>query len=245
MPRDTAHLLIADALRARIRAGEWPAGSRLPSRARFAEEYAVGQNVAQRAMELLIIEGLLEGRAGSGTYVRGPRRRMRIPRSRLRRLSGPGGRDNGGGTWQSRSRARTPAPERIAARLAIAPGDPCVVTSYALLSAGLPVETCESWEPMAVTDRTPVVLPENGPLKGAGVIERMRAIGVTVVSATEIPRPARADRARADLLGISVGDLITEIERTHYAADGRPVETADIMVADRRAEVAYEITYGL
>ena len=70
------------------------------------------------------------------------------------------------------------------------------------------------------------------------------SIGVTVVSATEIPRPARATRTQANLLGISVGDLITEIERTHYAADGRPVETADIVIADRRAEVAYEIAFA-
>jgi GntR family transcriptional regulator len=38
-----------------------------------------------------------------------------------------------------------------------------------------------------------------------------------------------------------VGDLITEIERTYYDRDGRPVETADITVADVRWEIAYEI----
>ncbi|MFI5621009.1 GntR family transcriptional regulator [Streptomyces sp. NPDC051567] len=244
MARDTAYLQVADALRARILAGEWPVGTRLPSRARFSEEYAVGQSVSQRAMELLIIEGFLEGRAGSGTYVRTPRKRMRVMRSRLRRLSGAGGRDGKGESWESHSKARTPAPERIAARLAIAPDDPCVVTTYEFLAEGRPIEICESWEPMAITDRTPVVLPEMGPLKGAGVIERMREIGVEVTSAVEIPRPARATQQQANLLGLSVGDLITQIERTHYARDGRPVETADIMVADRRAESAYEITFG-
>lgn len=244
MPRDSAHLKVADALRARIRAAEWPVGARLPSRARIAGEYAVGQSIAQRALELLVIEGLLEGRAGSGTYVRAPRQRVRIPRSRLRRLSGPGGRNNGGGTWEAHSEARTPAPERIAARLGIEAGDPCVVTSYAFRAEGRPVELCESWEPLSVTGGTPVILPEGGPLKGAGVVERMRSIGVAVVSATEVVRPGRADRPRANLLGIGIGDLITEIERTHYAADGRPVETADIVVADRRAEVSYEITFG-
>jgi GntR family transcriptional regulator len=45
----------------------------------------------------------------------------------------------------------------------------------------------------------------------------------------------------ANLLGISVGDLITVIERTYYDTDGRPVETADITVADVRWEIAYEI----
>ncbi|MEU9373591.1 GntR family transcriptional regulator [Streptomyces sp. NPDC048255] len=243
MPRDTAYLRVADALRERILAGEWPVGARLPSRARFAGEYEVGQSVTQRAMELLIIEGFLEGRAGSGTYVRVPRRRLRVLRSRLRRLSGPNGRDTDGASWESHSKARTPAPERIAERLAIDPGDLCVVTRYEFLSEGRPVEICASWEPMALTDRTPVVLPETGPFKGMGVVARMRSIGVNVTSAVEVPRPSRADQTRANLLGISVGDLVTEIERTYYAEDGRPVETADIVVADRRAEIAYEITF--
>ncbi|MEU9177653.1 GntR family transcriptional regulator [Streptomyces sp. NPDC048550] len=240
MARDTAYLKVADALRARIRAEEWPVGAKLPSRSRFAEEYAVGPSVTQRALELLIIEGLLEGRAGSGTYRCEPRERLRIVRSRRRRLAGLGG---AGVTWESHSAARTPAPERIAERLAVPPGDPCVLTTYEFLSEGRPVEICESWEPMAVTDGTPVVLPEAGPFKGAGVIERMRSIGVLVASSLEVPRPARANQRQANLLGISVGDLITEIERTYYATDGRAVETADIVVADRRSEIAYEIDF--
>ncbi|MFF4100208.1 GntR family transcriptional regulator [Streptomyces sp. NPDC001903] len=239
MARDTAYLKVADALRARIRAEEWPVGAKLPSRSRFAQEYGVGQSVTQRALELLIIEGLLEGRAGSGTYLSAPRERLRIVRSRRRRRAGLGG----GLTWESHSTARTPAPERIAERLAVAPGDPCVHTTYEFLAEGRPVEICESWEPMAVTDGTPVVLPEAGPFKGAGVIERMRSIGVLVASATEVPRPARANQTQANLLGISVGELITEIERTYYAVDGRAVETADIVVADRRSEIAYEIDF--
>lgn len=68
----------------------------------------------------------------------------------------------------------------------------------------------------------------------------MRAIGVEVDTAVEVPRPARATQAQANLLGISVGDLVLQIERTYYDTDGRPVETADITVPDVRWEVAYE-----
>jgi len=68
----------------------------------------------------------------------------------------------------------------------------------------------------------------------------MRAIGVEVDTAAEVPRPARATQAQANLLGISVGDLVLQIERTYYDTDGRPVETADITVPDVRWEVAYE-----
>ncbi|GGT53328.1 GntR family transcriptional regulator [Streptomyces purpureus] len=247
MPREKPYLEVADALRVRIKSGEWAVGEKLPSRARIADEYGVGQSVAQCAMERLIIEGLLEGRAGSGTYVRRPRERLRMVRSRHRERRGGSPfradmREQGkAGTWESRSTARVPAPERIAERLAIEPGDPCVHTRYEFLADGQPVQLSESWEPMSITDGTPIVLPEMGPHAGAGVVERMRSIGVIVDVAVEVPRPARATQEQANLLGISVGDLITEIERTYYTAEGRPVETADITVADVRWEIAYEI----
>ncbi|WP_327176639.1 GntR family transcriptional regulator [Streptomyces sp. NBC_01335] len=247
MPRDTPYLQVADALRDRIRSGEWAVGDKLPSRARIAKEYGVGASVAQRAMERLTIEGILEGRAGSGTYVRRPRERGRMIRTKRPESHSPSpyravlNAQDHEGTWESRSAARTPAPERIAERLDIEPGDLCVVTDYEFLMEGLPVQLSRSWEPMAITGDTPVVLPEMGPHAGIGVVERMRSIGVRVVRAVEIPRPARANQEQANLLGISIGGLITEMERTFYDSDGRPVETADIVVPDVRWEIAYEI----
>ncbi|MFJ3229053.1 GntR family transcriptional regulator [Streptomyces sp. NPDC086783] len=247
MPREAPYLHIADDLRRRIRDGDWAVGERLPSRAQLATEYGVGRNVTQRAMERLIIEGILEGRAGSGTYVRSPRERLRMVRSRHRedRSGSPFRADmlekGHRGTWESHSEARVPAPEHIAQRLAISPGDLCVRTGYEFFANGLPVQLSTSWEPLAITDGTPIVLPEMGPLAGAGVVKRMRAIGVTIDVAVEVPRPGRADQQEANLLGITVGDLLTRIERTYYDRDGRPVETADIAVPDVRWEIAYEI----
>ncbi|WP_336321344.1 GntR family transcriptional regulator [Streptomyces lavendofoliae] len=246
MPREAPYLEVADSLRARVLAGEWSVGERLPSRAQLAEEYGVGRNVTQRAMDRLIVEGLLEGRAGSGTYVRKPRERMRMVRSRHREQRGHSPfradmKERGSdGTWESHSVARTPAPPHIAERLAIQPGDLCVLTRYEFLAGGQPVQLSTSWEPMSITDGTPIILPEMGPLAGKGVVERMRSIGVAIDTAVEVPRPARATQEQANLLGISLGDLVLEIERTYLDTDGRPVETADIIVPDARWEVAYE-----
>ncbi|MER6334043.1 GntR family transcriptional regulator [Streptomyces sp. NPDC001034] len=244
MPREAPYLAVADALRARIRAGEWAIGGRLPSRARLAVEYAVGRNVVQRAVDRLIGEGLLEGRAGSGTYVRAPRERL--PMIRARRHGRPGHPATGlaergrAGTWDAHTRVRFPAPAAIAERLAIAPGEPCVSTHYEFLADGQPVQLSHSWEPLAITGGTPIVLPEKGPLAGKGVVERMRSIGITVETVAELPRPARATREQANLLGIGLGDLVLLIERTLYDGDGRPVETADIVIPDVRREVVYE-----
>ncbi|MFG2317670.1 GntR family transcriptional regulator [Streptomyces tendae] len=246
MPREAPYLAVADVLRARILSGEWEIGQRLPSRARLAVEYGVGRNVIQRAMDRLIIEGLLEGRAGSGTYVRRPRERLRLIRSRHRErrecsLPWQDRRERGrADAWDSHSQVRVPAPEPIAERLAISPGDFCVCTHYEFLADGRPVQLSESWEPMAITDGTPIVLPETGPLAGRGVVERMRSIGVAVSTVVEVPRPARATQVQANLLGISVGDLVLQIERTIFDTDGRPVETADMVIPDVCREVVYE-----
>lgn len=240
------HQVVANDLRRRLTNGEWAVGEKLPSRADLAQHYGVGTNVLQKAQERLIIEGLLEGRAGSGTYVSTPRERRRMVRSRHREQRGGSpfradmeelGRT---GTWEARSEARTPAPAGIAQRLGIDPGDPCVQTLYEFLADNQPAQLSVSWEPMAITGETPIVLPEMGPLAGRGVVERMRSIGVDITTAVEVPRPTRANQEQANLLGISLGDLVLVIERTYYDGDGRAVETADITVPDTRWEVAYE-----
>ncbi|MFJ9520623.1 winged helix-turn-helix domain-containing protein [Kitasatospora sp. NPDC101801] len=78
--RQPAHTVVTEALRTRIAAGEWPPGERLPSRAALAAEYGVGDAVVQRAQEALIRECLLDGRAGSGTYLSQdrPRHQLRL-----------------------------------------------------------------------------------------------------------------------------------------------------------------------
>lgn len=241
------YIRVADDLRRRIQSGEWEVGTRLPSRAKLAEEYGVGTNVTQRAQERLITEGLLEGRAGSGTYVREPRQRARMVRSRHHesRDGSPFRADmkelGKHGSWDCHTEARVPAPEDIAQRLAIQPEALCVRTDYEFLADNQPAQLSTSWEPMAITDGTPILLPEMGPMAGTGVVGRMRSIGVAIERAVELPHPARATPQQAGLLGITPGELVLRIERTYYDADGRPVETADIIVPDSRWEVAYEV----
>lgn len=76
------YLRVAARMRALITEGSWAVGDRLPSRAELgAAMGGVGENVVRRAQELLIAEGLLDGRAGSGTYVSAPRVRRRLLRS--------------------------------------------------------------------------------------------------------------------------------------------------------------------
>ncbi|MYU47755.1 GntR family transcriptional regulator, partial [Streptomyces sp. SID7803] len=66
-----AYLRVASDLREKIVNGLLPPHTRLPSQARIREEYGgVSDTVALEARKVLMAEGLVEGRSGSGTYVR-------------------------------------------------------------------------------------------------------------------------------------------------------------------------------
>ncbi|GGO58392.1 GntR family transcriptional regulator [Streptomyces daqingensis] len=247
MPEQPPYIRIADLLRERIANGEWAVGEKLPSRARLGEEYGVGHNVVRRANDLLISQGILEGRTGSGTYVAEPRSRLRMVRSlsRERRGGSPFRADMADlgqqGTWESHTEAKVPVPADIAVRLGIAEGDLGVRTRYEFMGNGKPVQLSTSWEPYDLTGGTLVVLPEGGPHAGRGVVQRMAEIGVTVSHAVEQPEPRHATAEEIALLGLTRSALVTQIQRTYYSDEGRPVETADIVVPTSLCEIVYEV----
>ncbi|MFK4109300.1 GntR family transcriptional regulator [Streptomyces sp. NPDC004673] len=241
-----AYLRVAGDLRQKIVDGSLPPHTRLPSQARIREEYGVSDTVALEARKVLMAEGLVEGRSGSGTYVR----ERPVPRSVAR----SGYRPSGGatpfrqeqadasarGTWESSSE-RAEAGAGIAERLGLQPGERVMRTKYLFRDAGEPMMLSTSWEPLAVTGRTPVMLPEEGPLGGMGVVERMRAIDVIVDNVTEEvgARPGLAEELI--LLGGVPGHVVLVIQRTYYAS-GRPVETADVVIPADRYQVAYHLS---
>lgn len=89
------------------------------------------------------------------------------------------------GDWESRTDAKVPAPAEIAARLGIAEDEMCVRTAYEFLADGRPTQLSTNWEPYDLTAGSLVVLPEGGPHAGAGVVNRMAAIGISVSHAVE------------------------------------------------------------
>ncbi|MET3427331.1 DNA-binding FadR family transcriptional regulator [Actinoplanes tereljensis] len=70
MPPRYRYEEIGDDLEKRIEAGEFPPGSRLPSRRELTAHYEVTAPVIDRAMQILRIKGITETLAGVGVYVR-------------------------------------------------------------------------------------------------------------------------------------------------------------------------------
>src|SRR5580698_3822869 len=67
---DPVYLRVLEDLRARISEGLLEPGARVPSRNAIIARYGVGETAAKHALQVLAAEGLIEARAGSGSYVR-------------------------------------------------------------------------------------------------------------------------------------------------------------------------------
>ncbi len=74
---DPVYLRVLEDLRARISEGLLEPGARVPSRNAIIARYGVGETAAKHALQVLAAEGLIEARAGSGSYVR------KVPVTRL------------------------------------------------------------------------------------------------------------------------------------------------------------------
>lgn len=236
------YLRIADALRAQI--ATLAPGDKLPSTTQLGREHGVAPSVAGRAYQVLVQEGLVISRHGAGHYVRGPETPEILVRRHQRDskdspFAEGAARQGAIGSWRHES-ATAAADTRTAERLGIAEGEPVMRTEYVYLADDQPVQLATSWEPLAVTGQSAVVLPEAGPHAGIGVAARMKLLGIDVGDPVEVVRARPASRAEAQALGMAPQAPVLAIERTYYnQATGRAVETADIVARGDRWVAVY------
>jgi GntR family transcriptional regulator len=246
-----AYLRVLEDLRAQIRGGLLPPGARVPSRNGIITRYGVGETAAKHALRVLAAEGLIETRAGSGSFVRAlpaaqvlEHDRPHFPGSPFGLAGWPAANGHGSTVpagqrlaWEHQT-DQLPAPPRIARRLGVPDGEPLTRTRYLLTSDGVPVQLAVSYEPAALTAGSPVAFPEEGPHAGRGVAERMRVIGVGVDMVTEDISVRPCQGAEADALAIPPGALVLVTERAHCAGE-RTVEAGEVVVPADRFRLRY------
>lgn len=255
---DPVYLRVLDDLRHRISSGLLEPGARVPSRNAIIARYGVGETAAKHALAVLAAEGLIEARPGSGSYVRHAPVTRYLEHGRLGHPgspfglagpvpagtgpagTGPAGDEAGPRPVREHEAGRVPPPPAVARRLGLRPGSLTMRTRYVLCAGGAAVQLALSWEPVSLTAGTQVAVPEEGPLAGRGVIERMKAIGIIVDQVTEDISVRPALRAEAAVLGLAPGAPVLLVERSHLAG-GRAVETADIVVAADGHRLRYRI----
>ncbi len=246
MPDAPAYLRIAADLRAAILSGALAPGAKLPSETQIMTTHGVSRVVAKMAIGILKSDGLVEGRRGSGVYVREIRRLTRYGHGRNQRAepgsTSPFARDAARsghvGGWRHQSEW-SQADEDTARRLEINLGDPIMSTRYAFLADGAPIQLSWSREPLSVTAGTDVEWPEDG--AAVGVVARMDRIGVRITESVERITARPPTPIEAEQLGLPPRvPMVFVIARTYYAT-GRPVETADIVIPLDRYELVYRL----
>jgi GntR family transcriptional regulator len=219
------HRQIAASLRQRIRAGEWAAGEKLPSIPALAEAYGVAKQTAQRTIDQLRVEGLLITRPGSGTYVRGTRRRLsRLSRARY----GP----RRGYHVDLAARYRQtltsvglePAPFEVTEGFSVAAGTSLYVRRHLVRADEQPVELGASWFlPADVADTS--IVEERG--YGRPLYQEVEEqTGRRYVSASDMLSARLPSRDEAARLFIRPDTPVLHLLHIGFDAAHKPIEVA-------------------
>jgi len=157
---------IAEALRASVRSGHYPPGSRIPTEASLAEEFDVSVPTVRQAIAVLRAEGLLMSRHGVGTFVRDLHRLRRRSRDRYGIARSRPGLLSDNLRHEITFAGRAGAPADIAEIMGIAPGTEVILRRRALFSrrSGEIEEIGASWLPVEIAGGTyleePAVVPK-------------------------------------------------------------------------------------
>jgi GntR family transcriptional regulator len=222
---EVPHRQIAAQLRARIRRGDWAPGDRLPSIPAIATMYGVAKQTVQRTIDQLRVEGLLITKPGSGTFVRGTRRRLnRLSRGRYGPLRGYHADLAARYRQQLIGSGRAPAPPEVADAFGVPDGTELVVRRHLVRTGEAAVEVGASWF---------------RPGDAAGTsLERMHAFGRPLyqevedetgrryATATDQITARLPSREEAELLQIRPDTPVLHLLHVAYDADHRPIEVA-------------------
>lgn len=205
-------------LRKEIASGAWKPGERMPSEAELITTFGVSRITVRQAFELLVNEGLVYRRRGSGTFVTIPT----IEHGLNRILSFTEDMQRRGlhAETQLIASRLEPAATETAARLNIEPGAELAVLERLRLADATPMSVEHSH---LVHSHCPGILDGDytcTPLHEA-LFDRF---GIRLSRARQAVRAVAADKALAGILSVPVGAPLFYIERVSFQQGGIPIE---------------------
>jgi GntR family transcriptional regulator len=240
---------IAAQIRARIEAGEWAPGSKLPRLDDLAKEYVANRDTIGRAIGELETEGFVWAVQGRGIIVRYGTMRPRRPRGNLVKRNVAT--DNPGYSFPSASgqevwkhhvpRAASMKPlndPRIAKLLGVPVGTE-VMRRFRVTGpeSEPPFQINISWIHPRAADVPGVASPAPGP---GDWLYRLEKAGHWPISWMEIHRARMPTKEEAGLLEIPTSLPVLEIVRVGTSgSDGKPVEVTEYVVASDRVETVH------
>jgi GntR family transcriptional regulator len=209
-------------LRKELARGVWKPGDRMPSEAELIAAYGVSRITVRQAFDLLVNDGLVYRRRGSGTFVTAPpielglNRIVSFTEDMRRRGMHP--------ETQLLDARLEPAADEIALRLDVEPGAELAVLERLRLADGVPMGIERS---RLVHRLCPGVLDGDYAHTSlhATLLERY---GIRLARANQAIRVMAADSALAGKLSVPTGAPMFYIERVAFGQAGIPVEYLEI-----------------
>ncbi|MQY06306.1 GntR family transcriptional regulator [Actinomadura macrotermitis] len=209
-------------------------GAPLPPERELAARFEVSRVTLQKAVRELVIDGRLQTRRGSGTFVAGPKLVQPLALTSYTegiRSQGlePGRRLVG--------LAEQPAGTELAERLRIAEGDPVIHLERVLLADGEPVGLESTYLPAA---RHPRLLEVLDPEQSLYACLKDR-LGVVFARAEEVIETVLATPREALLIGVNPAVPMLLLHRVSYGPAGEPLERVRVMYRGDRFSFSAEL----
>jgi len=219
------HRQIATTLRERIRRGDWQPGERLPSIPAMAELFGVAKQTVQRTVDQLRVEGVLITKPGSGTYVRGTRRRLnRLSRGRYGVHRGYHADLAARYRQQLVHAGRAPAPPEVADAFGLRDGSELVVRRHLVRTDEATVEVGASWFRLQGATGTSLERPQ--PFGRPLYQEAEEVLGRRYASATDTISARQPSREEAETLQIRPDTPVLHLLHVAYDERRKPIEVA-------------------
>ena len=222
---EAPHRQIAADLRERVRRGDWAPGERLPSIPSIAAAYGVAKQTIQRTIDQLRVEGVLITRPGSGTYVRGTKRRLnRLSRGRYGSQRGYHADLAARYRQQLIEVGRSPAPPEVTEAFAVAANSVLVFRRHLVRTTDTPVEIGTSWLRPADTTGTGL---ERAEVFGRPLYQEVEDVtGRRYTRATDQITARLPTRPEAELLQIRPDTPVLVLHHVAYDQNGDTIEVA-------------------
>ena len=213
---------IADHYRDAIAAGQLRPGDHLPTMREAMETWGVSIQTVVRAYRVLRLEGLTRSSTGAGTIV-ADAASPGLP-DRVTRHAATGDALASGETSEILHVGEVDAPDAIASRLGVTPGDRVWMRRRRVSAHGEVSHVSTSY----YTSRVVAATPELTRASSTGGSRELAAerLGSDQASVLEEAHPMIAGPSDAHDLGISVGDPLIRVVRTVWLRDDTVVEVA-------------------
>lgn len=227
---------IHDDLRAKIEAGHFRPGDRLPSEAELARDYSVSRITSRQALDLLCSEGLLIRRQGMGSFVTAPK--VSQPLVRLTDFV----EDMAQAGLKAESRVlhfgEEKATPETAAQLELTAASRVFRLDRLRLANGSPIALDRTWLP-----------PQFGKLLADEDLENRtiyeileQDYGIQIATGTYTIEACNAVAEQAQLLQIEERAALLVFDRTSFATDGRVVYLQQRFYRADRVQYCLKVT---